>query len=300
MKITRRNLKRLIETFIVDPEGRTIDYKKLIELEKEYAKTHNPDLLKKIDALKAQYEDHPLYSSFGLDKDYPDDPYEKQTYRQADELEKSMRVQFGQQKGFDDEESELIGDLMGQYGTERGDADNFYNEPGKVPKVGREGGYPSKEERKKNFLDDRSAAKKAAELSKVYHSIDRLIGPYVDAWFDANIEGLVFDHSDWRNDLHDIHDIANEIQYDLVAAKGFDDFLDIIDPEIGDPEYSAAFESDEAFFDAIFDKVIEYGYYDDDNYILIGVGGRRLLGSEGKYYTLLGDDSGDPQIGYIG
>lgn len=294
MKITRKNLKRLIETFIVDPKGRTIDYKKLIELEKEYARTHNPDYLKKIDALKARYEEHPDYNPYTIDKDYEHDPYEKEFYRQADELEKSVRVQFGQEKGLDDEESKLLGDLMGQYGKERGEGEYFDDVKGTSGK----NPYPTKKERKKKFLDDREAAKKAAALSKIYHSIDSLIGPYVDAWFDANKERLVF--TDYRHGLHDISDIANEIQYDLVAAEGFDDYPDIIDPDIGDPRYSAAFESDEAFYDAIFNKVIEYGYYDEDNYILSGVGGTRFLGPEGKYVTIEGDDSGYAQIGYNG
>ena len=291
MKITRKKLKKLIETFIVDPKGRAIDYQKIIDLEKEYAETHSPELLKKIDALKKTYTSLPFNQKYAKDE-----PYEKASYDSAVELETGMMRDFGQTKGLNPEDSEYLASLMDKYGEKRGKGEYFYDTPGRVPKEGIDGGYPSAETRKERFIADRDARKERERLTKVYEKVDALISPAVDNWFDNNTESLIFDN--YAYDLLPVSEVAHEIADEIASSKGYADFYDLLEQ---DSEYST-FEDDSNFINKITEKIIEY--FDNemlgDGYVIDGASGYSYLSSGGRQFEVSSGNQhyDSPHIGY--
>ena len=292
MKITRRKLIKLIETFIVDPKGRAIDYQELIDLEKEYAKTHNPSLLKKIDVLKKQYTSLPHNQKYGKDE-----PFEKSLYDSAVELESGMMADFGQTKGLNPEDSEYLAKLMSQYGKQRGKGEYFYDTPGRVPEEGLQGGYPSAETRKERFITDRAGRKEREKLTKVYEKVEPLILPAIEKWFDNNTEEIRFEN--FQYDLIPVNEISHEIAEQIAISKGYSEFYELLEH---DQEYGDTFKDDEGFISSITEKIVEIFDHEElgEGYIMDGAAGYPYLAYNGQYFEVAGTNHSydSPHIGY--
>lgn len=278
MKISKKQLINLIETFIVDPKGRTIDYEEILKLEKEYAETEDPELFKKIDELKKAYLNLP-YHIKRLEGD--DEPIEREPYDQGVEVEKGLMMKPGFERGFDDEEAMLASELMYTYGKERGIGGHFDNQPGKV-KDEKEGGYPSKKSRKKTF-----------QRAQQYKKIDNLIGSHINDWFRKNKESLTFEY--------EIDDIVNEVVYHILEIEGYSEYdpSDLLENE---PEFDEVFQDTDFFYEGIMLKIIEYCIVNPEEYLLTGIEGIDILNPSGGQYDTSGypQPGGDPTVTYVG